>query len=185
VRALIASLIGALLLAGCDGDAVDETASGEASSTPSSSSTSATRTTEASRSPTPTMTRSPEEEAQFVATVTASTFAQHAEVLSTELVKSNSLVEAQTEFRFDQPTRTVVLVVTSVFDTGSPDVPYSLATDFAPVFWGPEVASVRPESLVLFSVTVDDSSYLCDGPTMAALADRELSTEMFVQQCGT
>ena len=56
---------------------------------------------------------------------------------------------------------------------------------FAPVFWGAQAtASARPESLVLFSVTVDDESYLCDGATIAALADRELSQDMFAAQCG-
>jgi hypothetical protein len=124
----------------------------------------------------------------MVATVTANVFAQNEEVLSRELVKSNSLVEAQEEFRFDQPTRTLVLSVASVISTERllPEVAYGLATDLAPVSWGPEaLASARPESLVALSVTVNGAVHRCDGPTMAALADRELSQEMFVQRCGT
>jgi hypothetical protein len=130
---------------------------------------------------------SPEDEAGFVATVTARTFTENEEVFSTQLVKSNSLVEAQTDFRFDEPSRTLVLAVTSVFSGSEqqPRLAYNLATDFASVFWGAEVPdSIRPESLVFFSVTVDDSSFVCAGPAMAALADRELSEEMFVDQCG-
>jgi len=101
-------------------------------------------------------------------------------------LKSNSLVEAQEDFRFEEPTRTVIVTVTSVFKTGRPDLAYDLATDFAPVFWGPEaLATVQPEALLFFSVTVDGIQRRCDGPTMAALADRELSQEMFVQRCGT
>lgn len=130
---------------------------------------------------------SPEDEARFVATTLADSFAENSETLSTELVKSNGLVEAQTDFRFDEPARTLVLAVTSTFSTDRylSELAYDLATDFAPVYWGPEVSGVvRPESLPSFSVTVDQSPYVCDGPTMAALADRELSMEMFVQNCG-
>jgi hypothetical protein len=124
----------------------------------------------------------------LVATLTANVFAENEEVLSTELVKSNTLVEAQEEFRFDVPTRTIVLSVASTISTEAllPEVAYGLATDFAPVFWGPEaLASARPESLVSLSVTVNGGEHRCDGPTMAALADKELSQEMFVQRCGT
>ncbi|WP_138733098.1 hypothetical protein [Modestobacter excelsi] len=123
----------------------------------------------------------------MVATVTANVFAQNEETLSTQLVKSNSLVEAQEEFRFDEPTRTVVLSVASTISTERllPEVAYGLATDLAPVFWGPEaLANARPESLVALSVTVNGAGHRCDGPTMAALADRELSQQMFVQRCG-
>ena len=172
-----------VVLVGCGEESPNDTALRETTSATPSATRTATATTR-STTPAP-VTRSPDEEARFVATVTAETFAENEQALSTQLVKSSSLIEAQTEFRFDEPRRTVVLAVTSVFDSGSPDVAYGLASGFAPVFWGPEAtAAVRPESLVLFAVTVDASSYLCDGSTMAALADRELSQEMFVQQCG-
>jgi hypothetical protein len=185
MRKVLALFTALATLTACGGGETEGTREDSASSeTTSSPATRTSSTPTRSTTPSP-VTMSAEDEARFVATVTAQTFAQNEEVFSTELVKSNSLIEAQTDFRFDEPARTLVLTVTSVFDTGNPEVAYGLATDFAPVFWGSEVpASIRPESLVNFSVTVDDSSYLCDGPTMAALADRELSTEMFVQQCG-
>jgi hypothetical protein len=187
------SLIGLTALAvltACGGGDANES---RADATPSETTSAAPRTpspkTTRPSAPSATSsayTMSPEDEAGFVATVTAQTFTENEEVFSTELVKSNGLVEAQTDFRFDQPARTLVLAVTSVFSGSdrNPRLAYDLATDFAPVFWGAEVPdTIRPESLVLFSVTVDDSSFICDGPTMAALADRELSEEMFVQQC--
>lgn len=185
-RTALALTAACLALAGCGGgDDVEAASSTTPSPSTSSSSVVPSRTTSAAPATTQAVqTRSPEEEAQFVATVTASTFTQNGDVLSTQLVKSNPLIEAQTQFEFDQAARTVVLVVTSVFKTGNPAVPYGLATDLAPVFWGPQAtAAVRPESLVQFSVTVDDSPYLCHGPTMAALADHELSQEMFTAQC--
>ena len=128
----------------------------------------------------------PEAEASFVAMVTAQTIAENGDDLSAQLVKTNSLVEAQTDFRFDQSARTLVLAVTSTYSTDRyvPELAYDLATGFAPVFWGSQVpASIRLESLVLFSVSVDDASYVCPAPTMVALADRELSQEMFVEPC--
>jgi hypothetical protein len=179
---------GVLVLAGCGADSSDDTASRES---PSVRSTSTPRTSATTRptttAPTTEATLSPEDEARFVATFTANSFAENSEVLSMELVKSNSLVEAQTDFRFDEPGRTLILAVSSTFnsDRHLSELAYDLATDFAPVYWGPEATDVvRPESLVSFSVTVDAASYLCNGPTMAALVDRELSMEMFVQQCG-
>jgi hypothetical protein len=180
VPALVATVV---LLTGC-GASSDEEQEPLADSPATSSAARPTATTTTQAAPTTISTLSPEAEADLVAGITASSFEENSEVLSTELVKSNRLVEAQTDFRFDGPTRTLVLAVTSVFDTGRPDLAYDLAADFAPVYWGPEAAVVRPESLVTFSVTVDDSTYRCKGPTMAALADRELSADMFVQQCG-
>ena len=106
-----------------------------------------------------------------------------------QLIESNGLIEAQEDFRFDQPSRTLIVSVASTYATDRylAELAYELATGFAPVFWGPEAlaAGVRLESLVFFAVTVDGIQYRCDGPTMAALADRELSQEMFVQRCGT
>lgn len=189
-RALAAPVLAAavLLLAACGGgeDGRDDQAATE-SSTPSTSARPSSTAAGGADSTTSTPTTpvfSPEQEAEFVANVTAQTFTDSGEALSQQLVKANPLVEAQTDFRFDQPTRTVVVAVTSVFGTGSPDVPYGLARDFAPVFWGPEgTGAVRVESLPLFSITVDSSTYLCDAPAMVALADRELSTDMFVERC--
>ena len=84
--------------------------------------------------------------------MTAQTIAESGDDLSVQLVKTNSLVEAQTDFRFDQPARTLVLAVTSTYSTDRyvPELAYDLAT----------------------------GSRRC-----SALADRELSQEMFVEQC--
>jgi hypothetical protein len=98
----------------------------------------------------------------LVATVTRNVLAQNEGDLSTELVKSNTLVEAQEEFRFDEPTRTVVLSVASTIITERlfPEVAYGLATDPAPVSWEPEaLANARPDSLVALSVTVDGAAH--------------------------
>lgn len=169
------------MLAGCGGN---DSVKGAAPQAPSPS-TSLAVETPASQSPTTTATRAPEDEAAFVAGVAASVFAENEEALSRLTVKANTLVESQDEFRFDQPHRTLVLSVTSVFRTGKPTVAYGLATALAPVFWGRQVASavVRLESLPVLSLTVDGSHFRCDGATMAALADREVSTETFVQRC--
>jgi hypothetical protein len=184
-RATIALLAATALLCACggsDGHADAAAASPSSSAASSSPSRGATATATAT---TPKPQMEPEQEAQFVASVTARTFTQSGDVLSAQLVKSSSLVEAQTDFRFDQASRTVIVAVTSVFKTGTPDVAYSLATNFAPLFWGSQAtAAVRPESLPLLSVTVDDKSYRCDAQTMVALASRELSKDMFAQRCG-
>src|SRR5688500_14892819 len=92
-----------LLLAGCSSEQ-------EPSAAPSpSSSSSASARTSPTPPPTPTPTLSPERQAQRVATVMARVFAQNEEDLSTQLIKSNSLIEAQEDFRFDQPTRTLIV----------------------------------------------------------------------------
>lgn len=194
MRKILTAAAAALLLAACGGE--DET--GDAALSPPTSSPTksapSTQSTAPAPSPTAPMSQpasphpsepaSAEEEERLVTAVVGRVFTDHEEALSDALVKSNPLIEAETEFRFDAPSRTVVLAVTSVSDTGSPGVAYGLATDFAPVFWQPEGTNVvRPGALPFFSVTVDDSAYLCDGPTMVALVGRELSEEMFVQQC--
>jgi hypothetical protein len=130
----------------------------------------------------------PAVEQAFVADVTANVFKENQKTLSSELIKSNSLVEAQEELTFDRTSRTLRVGVASVFRSDSRDnrdmLAYNLATAFAPVFWGPEVArSVRPESTVLLSVAVDNLRYLCSGETMVALADREVSQQRFLEQC--
>jgi hypothetical protein len=125
-------------------------------------------------------------EAAFVAQVTAQTFTANEELFSDQLVKSNTLVEAQTDFRFDTPSRTLVLAVSSTFsgDNYLTDLAYSLTSNFAPVFWGDSVPdTIRPESLPLFSVAVDGTSFVCQPAAMQALADRELSQDMFAEQC--
>lgn len=182
--AAAAVLAATAALSACSSDAADPEPSAAASTSSSPARSSSTAPT-TERSPTPSSaaaTAGPE----LVAAVTARVFEENADALSAELVKSNSLIEAQEEFRFDKASRTLVLSVTSVFKTGRPDVAYSLATDLAPIFWGPEAtASASPEALVLFSVTVDAVTWVCDGAAMAALADRELSQESFVQRCGS
>jgi len=191
-RVAPALVAAALLLAGCGGGDEDRGEAANSTTTPPTTAASSTaRSTTSARpstsSPSSAPALSPEEEANIVAAITAGTFTENGDALSEGLVKSNSLVEAQTDFRFDQATRTVVLAVTSTYstDTYVPEMAYDLAANFAPVFWGPEgTGAVRVESLPLFSVTVDESSYLCDAPTMVALAERELSMEMFVDQCG-
>jgi hypothetical protein len=189
LKPIALTLIAACLaLAACGEGSDDDAAAGTSAASPSTTrtstpapSTSATPATSSSSAPVPV---SPEIEQQVVTTATAGVFAENGDLLSDQLVKSSSLVEAQTDFRFDEASRTVVVGVTSVFETGSPSLPYSLAGNFAPVLWGPEAtASVRAESLPFFSVTVDGTPYVCAGPTMVALADRELSEEMFVEQC--
>jgi len=177
-----------LSLAACGGEDVAAESAEDSTASTTSSSSARPSTTTPRPSPTPartTQTMSPEAEASFVASVTSQTVTENRDALSTQLVKSNGLIEAQTDFRFDETARTLVLAVTSVFNGAdySAGLAYELATDFAPVFWGPEVDSVSPESLVLFSITVDGQAFVCDGPTMAALADRELSEEMFFERC--
>jgi hypothetical protein len=128
-----------------------------------------------------------EAEQGLVTGITADAFEKNRDGLSDELVKSSSLVEAQTDFRFDRGARTLVLAVTSTYrtDTYVPELAYDLATGFAPVFWGPETSgTVQPEALPLFSVTVDDASFVCEPTDMVALQKRELSSEMFVERCG-
>lgn len=125
-----------------------------------------------------------------MASVTASTFATAQETLSDELIKDSGLVQAQNDFRFDEAARTLIVDVASVFRSDSREnrdtLAYGLATEFAPVFWGPQVTdNVRPESTVLFQVKVDDLTYTCQGPSMVALADRELSQERFLEQCAS
>jgi hypothetical protein len=175
-----------LLLAGCGSAQEPSAAPSSSASSSSASSASTSPSPRPTPTPTPTPTLSPEQEAQVVAMVTGNVFAQNEEALSTQLIKSSSLVEAQEDFRFDQPSRTLIVTVSSVISTepSLTTVAYDLATGFAPVFWGPQaLASARPESLVFFSVTVNGSQHRCDGPTMAALADKELSKEMFAQRC--
>ncbi|MCZ2837123.1 hypothetical protein [Modestobacter sp. VKM Ac-2985] len=189
--AVTLTAVGLLGLAGC-GSGEDEESVAEASSAPATTSTAAatssTPRSTASSTPTPASTSalSPEAEQALVRTIFGQVFTNNQEALSNELVKSNSLVEAQTEFRFDPEALSLVLGVTSTYstDTYVPELAYDLAAGFAPVFWGPEgTDSVRPESLPSFSTTVDALTYVCDGPTMVALQDRELSQEMFVERC--
>ncbi|WP_142026815.1 hypothetical protein [Blastococcus colisei] len=170
MRKLLALCAALAALTACGGGEAAETQADASSETTAASATRTTPPKATRTTPTPapsTFTMSPEDEAGFVATVTAQTIAESGDALSAQLVKSNMLVEAQTDFRFDQPARTLVLAVTSTYSTDRyvPELAYDLATSFAPVFWGPEVPdSIRPESLVLFSVTVDDASFLCNGP---------------------
>jgi hypothetical protein len=192
MRKALPLLAAAAVLTACGGGENEESRA-EATATASETTPSSAARTTTSRAPrttatpTPSPTLSPEQEADIVASVTARSFNDNREAISTELVKSNGLVEAQTDFRFDEPARTIVLAVTSTFSTATyvPEMAYDLTTDFSQLFWGEDVPdSIRPESLPSFSVTVDGATFVCDGPTMATLADRELSEEMFVQRCG-
>lgn len=139
-------------------------------------------------SPSPAAAVDPVLEQQVVADTTAASVEENRDALSTQLVKSNSLVQAQNDFRFDKPARALVVDVASVFQSDSREnrdaLAYDLATGFAPVFWGPSATDVvRPESTVAFQVVVDDLTYSCPGTSMVALADRELSQANFLLQC--
>lgn len=122
-----------------------------------------------------------------MAGVTESILTENRQTLSDELIKESAVVEAQNDFRFDRPSRTVIVDVASVFrvsEEAKTALAYDLATNFAPVFWGRQLTdTVRPESLALFSVTVDDLTFRCPSESMLLLADRELSSERFVEQC--
>lgn len=186
VTRLAVPLVGLVLLAGCGGGA--DTGAAPASASPSPSpSRSPSPSPRPSPSPSPTAL-DPAAEQAVVTRITADTFEANRKALSDDIVKASTLVEAQEDFRFDVPSRTLVVAVTSRFASADKefrdDVAYSLADDFAPVFWGEQVTkSVRPESTALFTIKVDRFTYSCPSLTMVALANRELSKASFVTQC--
>lgn len=187
------AIAAALVLAGCGGDGNDL-----AESAPSATASARqTQSASASTRPSPTRIAAPtpspravsvEEEAAVVARVLGASVAENRDALGDELVKSNSLVESQDELSFDQASRTLRVSVTSVFMSDTKDnrdtLAYDLATSFAPVYWGEEATGpVRPEATAALAVTVDQLTYTCPGPTVVALAERELNQAAFIEQC--
>lgn len=128
----------------------------------------------------------PELEASIVAGQVEQTFGRARELLLAA-IKEDGLVQAVNDFAFDPASRTMRLDIASVFDVSEDatfGLLYKMASDLSALAWAPEIADhIRPESLPSFLVTVDDMTFRCPGPAMAALADKELSDAAFKTAC--
>lgn len=203
MKTILAGIAVAALLAGCGGQGTEPVAEASSSSAPTTEASTPTPSRTPSASRTPTATRSPasaspmttkpaqdvplELQGQMVANVIDTTFGGIREDLLAAL-KLDPRVEAVEHFDFDKETSTLGLTMASTFrasEDAMSDLAYEHAGALAPAMWAPEVADqvTDPAVLPTFDLRVDDLHFRCDGGTMAALADKELSQVSFTERC--
>jgi hypothetical protein len=103
-------------------------------------------------------------------------------------IKEEATIEAVTEFAFDREARALKLSLASVFRASEDarfELLYEVATGLTPLLWNQEVANQVQtlDSLPFLWITVDGQSFVCPGPAMVALGDKELSAAAFPTRC--
>lgn len=203
MKTILSGIAVAALLVGCGGQGAEPVAEASSSSAPTTEASTPTPSRTPSASPTPSATRSPatasptttkaaqgvplELQGQMVATAIDTSFGDIREDLLAGL-KQDSRVEAIEHFEFDKETSTLGLTMASTFrvsEDAISELAYEYAGALAPAMWPPELADqvTDPSVLPTFDLRVDGLHFRCDGGTMAALADKELSQASFTERC--